>query len=360
MNFFAKTPWAALLLCIIPASIPRTSCAATGLIPAPDSPVAVIGGKAIRYADVPPEVQQKLDLLQQQYESQVQELTLGTARTRAAFIAAQTGALVDTRVLEMEAAARKTTPAALLEKLTTADVTAAEMHAFYDSQKSQIGQPYENVEPQLRQFLQRQAAERTKRNYLDSLRAKHHASILLEPMREHIEAKGPQRGPDDAPVTIVEFSDFQCPFCARLEPVLARILKNYPSQVRLIYRNMPLPTLHPDATNAAAAAVCAGQAGKFWEMHDTLFAEQSSLNLDALREKAKRLGLDSQQFNHCLDSGQALAALKSDEQASQTLGLSATPVTFVNGRFVNGAVSYEELAALVEDELHRAPPVARR
>jgi protein-disulfide isomerase len=172
---------------------------------------------------------------------------------------------------------------------------------------------------------------------------------------------GPERGPHDAVVTIVEFSDFECPFCGRFTPVLQRVLAAYPTQVRLIFRNFPLRSVHQNAEKAAEAAACAAVQGKFWEMHDVLFAEQNSLSLGALKEKAKRIGLDTQAFDDCLDSGEGTRAVDQDGEAGVELGLSSTPTSFINGRYVNAALSFEELSALIDDELQRAAaPRARR
>jgi protein-disulfide isomerase len=123
--------------------------------------------------------------------------------------------------------------------------------------------------------------------------------------------------------------------------------------VRLVYRYFPIASLHPQAQKAAEAAACADRQGKFWPMHDTLFAEQGALDVEALKEKAARLGLDSGRFAACLDSGAAAPAVAADIAAGQDLGIDATPGSFVNGRFVNGAVTLEEMKRLVEDELRR-------
>jgi protein-disulfide isomerase len=327
------------------------SCGA-GQLPA-DAPIANIDGHVIPYSDLQPSVQEQLKALQDQFDTQMLQLSLSTERARAEIISTQAGNLLNNRLLAKEARTRQTSMAALVDAIKIPAVTDAQIHAFYDSHASQIGKPFEGVEAQIKQFLRRQADEEAKRRYFDSLRSKYKASLTVEPMREQIEASGPQRGRAGAAVTIVEFSDFQCPYCGRLEPILAEIQKAYPTQVRLIYRHMPLTNMHPDAANAAAAAVCADKQGKFWEMHDLLFVEQSSLSIGALKEKGRRIGLDTTQFDHCLDAGEAEATLKADEAAYLKLGLSATPVSFVNGRFVNGAVSYDELSAIVEDELHR-------
>jgi protein-disulfide isomerase len=106
--------------------------------------------------------------------------------------------------------------------------------------------------------------------------------------------------------------------------------------------------------------VCANNQGKFWEMHDTLFAEQNGLGIAALKEKAKRLGFDTQQFDACLDNEQGSPPVAADVKAAEMLGLESTPASFVNGRFVNGAVSFEEMSAMINDELRRELPTVRR
>jgi protein-disulfide isomerase len=137
-------------------------------------------------------------------------------------------------------------------------------------------------------------------------------------------------------------------------------LKKYPTQVRLIYRHYPLTGLHPNAQKSAEAAVCAQNQGKFWEMHDLLFVEQAYLTIDALKEKAKRLGLDTAIFGECLDSGKSADAVRLDAEAGQKLGITGTPATFVNGRLIHGTATFDELSAVIDDELRRAAPTARR
>ena len=281
-------------------------------------------------------------------------------RTRQAYIEKEAGKLVDSRVLELEAAARKTTAPALVTAVKASPVSDEQVRAFYDSQKAQIPQSFEQISPKIKEYLQSQAVEKAKRTYLDSLRAKYRATVAVEPLREAVGVSGPERGPASARVTIVEFSDFECPYCGRFTPVLKQVLAAYPTQVRLVYRYMPISSIHPDAQKAAEAAVCANDQAKFWEMHDTLFSEQSTLDVASLKEKAKRLGLDSDKFDSCLDSGQAAALVKSDLSEAQRLGLEATPASFVNGRFVDGAVTFDQMTALINDELRLPPPTAHR
>lgn len=343
---------------IVSLSLIATCSAAAD--PAADSAVATIKGQAISYSALQPRIQASLDNQEQQHDLQVKRLNASFLRTRQAYIEKEAGRLVDNRVLELEAAARKTTAAALMSAVKPAPVSDDQMHAFYDSQKAQIPQPFEQISPKIKEFLQSQAVEKANRSYLNSLRAKYGAAVIVEPLREVVGTSGPERGPESAPITIVEFSDFECPYCGRFTPVLKRVLAAYPTQVRLVYRYMPISSIHPEAQKAAEAAVCANDQAKFWEMHDTLFSEQNTLDVASLKEKAKRLGLDSNKFDSCLDSGQAAALVKSDLNEAQRLGLEATPASFVNGRFVDGAVTFDQMTALINEELRLPPRTAHR
>jgi protein-disulfide isomerase len=323
-----------------------------------DLVVATIDKQSISNQDLEIRAASKLAALQSRYESQSRRLNLGLARSRQEYKERELGALLDERALALESKARHSTGDALLAALTAAPVGEAQMHAFYT--ENQIQQPFGAVAGQIKDYLDKRATEEARRSYLDSLRAKFHAAISLEPLREPVTASGPARGAANAPVTIVEFSDFQCPFCGRFEPVMESVLKHYPAQVRLIYRNLPLSSLHPEAQKAAEAAVCAQDQGKFWEMHDLLFAEQGSLNVESLKEKARRLRLDSKTFDDCLDSGKSAAAIAVDADAAEQLAIDATPTSFVNGRYITGAINEAELTAVINDELRRVGSRAPR
>jgi len=345
---------------LIALSLSLFATCAVAAEPAASSPVATIKGQTISYSALQPQIQGNLDNQEQQHELQIARLNASFLRTRQAYIEKEAGKLVDNRVLELEVAARKTTAPALMSAVKAAPVSDDQVRAFYDSQRAQIPQPFEQISPKIKEYLQNQAIEKANRAYLDSLRAKYRATITIEPLREAVGISGPERGPESAPITIVEFSDFQCPYCGRFTPVLKQVLAAYPTQVRLVYRYMPISSIHPDAQKAAEAAVCANDQAKFWEMHDTLFSEQSSLDVASLKEKARRLGLDGNKFDECLDSGQASARVKSDLNEAEHLGLEATPASFVNGRFVDGAVTFDQMTALINDELRLPPPTAHR
>jgi protein-disulfide isomerase len=321
--------------------------------PSDDTPVAIIGEKSVSYAELRAQTDTVLGSQQRQYDTQRRRLDVTFARARQSLIETELGKLIDAKVLELEAVAGHTTPAALLTAIKPAAIAESESKAFYDARKDQIEQPYEAVAAQIRQHLQAQADEKASRRYLDSLRTKYHATTSLEPLREPVATTGPQRGAAGAAVTIVEFSDFECPFCARFTPVLAQLQSRYPGKVRVVYRYFPLASIHPDAQKAAEAAVCADRQGKFWPMHDALFADQTALGIAQLKATASRLGLDVPRFDECLDGGAGAAVVAADQAAGEDLAIASTPSSFVNGRFVKGAWTFDQMQTLVEDELRR-------
>lgn len=175
-----------------------------------------------------------------------------------------------------------------------------------------------------------------------------------EPARVAVATAGhAAHGPADAPVTIVEFADFECPFCGGLFSTLKMIELAYPGKVRVVYRHFPLTKIHPYAQKAAEAAVCAGEQGRFWEMHDSLFRSQRDLGVESLKRRAKELGLDVTAFDVCLDSGRTAARIKEDATDATKAGVRGTPTLFINGRMLLGNQPVE-LRAIIDDELARA------
>ncbi len=158
------------------------------------------------------------------------------------------------------------------------------------------------------------------------------------------------RGPADAPVTIVEYSDFQCPFCARVQPTLEQIEETYGDRVRRVFKHLPL-RIHPDAPGAAAASEAAHRQGKFWEMHDKIFVSQRDLGDATYRRFAEELGLDIARFDEDRASAAVKQRIERDEQEAQRLGVSGTPAFFINGRFLSGAQPFDAFKRVIDEEL---------
>jgi protein-disulfide isomerase len=168
-----------------------------------------------------------------------------------------------------------------------------------------------------------------------------------------ISADGPSKGPADAPVTILEFSDFQCPYCKQAAVTLKPLLESYGENVRLIFKQMPL-AIHADAFKAAQASVCASEQGKFWEFHDRLF-RSTDLSESALNVYALELGLNIPEFTSCLTSEDSAAAVRKDMQEANRVDIQGTPTFFVNGRIVRGLKSTAEFKSVIEQALKDQP-----
>jgi protein-disulfide isomerase len=350
----AKMSLAAALACLA-SSLASVGGAQpdSGVATVPDrSVIATVDGKPVTSDDIVAQHRDAFDELKDQHDQKVHLLDLKYASSYHDLIQKNLDDFLDRRALELEAAARHTTPEKVLEDVKAPVVTDAEAHALYEAHKDQVHQTFEQVEGQIRQVLASQHNEAATRSFYEGLRAKYHIASQLPPYRVSVAATGPVRGRADAPITIVEFGDFECPFCREAEASLQTVIDKYPKDVRLVFRHMPLADLHPNAVEAARAAICADQQGKFWEMHDAMFKDQSALGADALKTTASHLGLDSQRFATCLDNAADTSrVLGDDTRAAAELGVNSTPYFFIDGRPVRGMVPPEQFEKIIEDEL---------
>ena len=167
----------------------------------------------------------------------------------------------------------------------------------------------------------------------------------------------PTLGPSDAAVTIVEFTDYDCPFCRRhYQQTFTRLMAAYGDRVRYVVRHFPLVSLHPDAAKAAEAAECANRQGLFWEYHDFLLRQATVLDAPSLKRYATEVGVDTDGFDRCLDEGASAAAVQEDLREGFRNGVRGTPSFFINDQFLSGAVPYEAFAAYVDAALDRPNP----
>jgi len=234
-------------------------------------------------------------------------------------------------------------------------VTEADARTYYDKHKKQIqaetSRPFDQIKGQLIAALQKQQDVERREQMMAKLKAQEPVKILLVQPRVKVESAGnPSTGGKDAPVTIVEFSDFQCPFCRAAETAVKTVKDKYGDKIRIVYLDFPLG-MHAHAMDAARAGRCAGEQGKFWELHDAMFADQSKLAPADLKADAKRLGLDTKAFDTCFDANKYDASIHKDMSQGQALGVTATPTFFVNGRQILGAQPAEQFEQIIDEEL---------
>jgi protein-disulfide isomerase len=224
---------------------------------------------------------------------------------------------------------------------------------YYDQHKDRFRNlPFEKVAPAVKRQLTGQKQVAAMQEYSKGLRDEIGFENVLEPPRFEIANVGPSLGPDDAPITLVEFSDYECPFCKAAEPVMKQVLERYPTQVRLVFRQFPLDS-HPKARPASEAALCANEQGKFWEFHRKLFEKAPQIEADKLPAIAEEVGLDRAKFEECVQARRFEAQVAADVDAGKKASVAGTPAFFVNGVPVSGGRSADDFAKAINAELTR-------
>jgi protein-disulfide isomerase len=270
--------------------------------------------------------------------------------------------LITRTLIEKEAEARGVAPDELDRSEVVAKVSVSddELRSVYAANKARLGNKSEaEGMAQVRQALLQQRQSERRNAFAKELRGRYDVKVTLEPYRVAVEpGDAPTRGNPDAPVTIVEFEDFQCPFCARARPTVKRVRETYGDKVRFVFRHFPLD-FHPDAQKAGEAAACAGEQGRFWQMHDWMWENTQKLGVAELKANAQAVGLDAAAFASCLDSGRYADLVERDIRAGQGYGVSGTPAFFINGRPLIGAQPFESFQQVIDDELARAAGTTR-
>lgn len=300
-------------------------------------PVAVIAGQTIYADELLPRVQAQLR--NQEYELKSRALEN----------------LIDQKLLEAEAKKKGIAVGQVLEQEVDAKVAEpieAELKAAYQSQKDRPNPPFEEVKAQLQQALKQAKLQEAGQQFLKHLREQAGVSVLLRPPKVEVGYDAARlRGNPWAPVIIVEFADFQCPFCRQAQPTLRDLLAKYKGRVSLGFRDFPLRGIHAQGQLAAKASRCAGEQGKFWEYHDLLFANPDKLKRDGLVEHARSLKLDEKQFDSCLSSGKYEARIEEDLQEGIRAGVAGTPGFFINGSFLNGIQPEAAFDGMIQAEM---------
>jgi len=326
---------------------PAAPCG-VGLDVAPESAVATVNGKAIPCSELFALTQPLALSAQAEFREELRGMhKQGLAN------------MIDERLLQEAADAKKQTISEFVAStLTIQPATPEEAKAFYDQAVAQ-GEtlpPLEQITEELMGFLNERKQKAELETFRNSLRAKADIQMSLPtvvPPKFTVDATGPSQGPDTALVTIVEFSDYECGFCGKAEPTIHKVLEEYGDKVRLVYRDYPLPN-HTNAPKASEAAHCAGVQDKFWEMHGLLFQNQRALGIEALKGYATTIGVDSEQFVACLDSGEMKPVVIASMEEGEKLGVNGTPAFFVNGRLLSGAQPFARFKEVIDYELAAA------
>jgi protein-disulfide isomerase len=263
--------------------------------------------------------------------------------------------LVAQELLKQEAAARRITPEQLEQQEVTAkagEPSDAEIQQVYDANKAQLqGQTLEAVKPRIVEFLKEQKGGARKAQYIEELKAKYKTVVNLKaPVVEVGTGGRPEKGPKDAPITLIVFSDYECPFCRRAEPTVEQVLKTYEGKIRYVFRDYPLP-FHSKARPAAVAANCAIPHGKYWEFNQKLFT--GDLGPEGYKKIAGELGIDQKKFDECVAKNDQKSIDKDMEDGS-AVGVNGTPAFFINGRMLSGAQPFEAFKEIIDQELAQA------
>jgi protein-disulfide isomerase len=258
---------------------------------------------------------------------------------------------IDDQLLEMQAKKEGITLDELIKQHIAVHVpepTEDQLRFYYEGVQTEDS--YESARSHIIDTVRELRTKKARDAYVAELRGQYGVVIELAQPSAHVDvADAPRLGSEKAPVQIVEFADYECPYCQKVNEDLARIREQFPNQVSLVYKDFPLP-MHPLAAKAAVAARCAGAQGKFWEYHDSLF-ETKRLQMSDLKQQAAALKLDPVRFNQCLDSGEQIATIKKDIQEAQRMGLQGTPSFFINGHFMSGSIGFAKLRETVMQEL---------
>jgi protein-disulfide isomerase len=309
--------------------------------------LAVLDGKVVTLADLERKESAKLlSARDQYYKAQREALDV----------------FIDDDLLERQAQLEKLTVQQLLDKHVmnqVKDPTEDQLEVYYEG--LQTDQPFPAVRDKILDTIRQHRITKIRKEYLHSLRNQANLQVLLaSPSVDVALGNAQTRGMQKAPVLVIEFADYECPYCQKIAPDMKKLGEDYSGKVLFAFKDFPLP-MHKRAEKAAEAAQCAALQNKFWDYHDLLFAKGNGLEVPQLKEYARTLHLDSAAFDQCLDSGETASTVKQDLEQGQKVGLTGTPSFFVNGHFFSGAASYATIREIVDQQLtYLTAPEKRR
>jgi protein-disulfide isomerase len=320
-----------------------SSTAEAASVPTPKV-VAQVGGKPIAWDEMEKKASNRLATVRQdEYEARLEALN----------------ELVYERLLADAAAKHKLSTDGLLRNEVDAKVTpvtAGEVEAVYDANKARVvGRPKAEVLVDIERQMNRQRRAEREDAFRAELLAQGQVKIELEAPRFAL-AFGPTtptRGPEQAPITLVEFSDYQCPYCHQAQKAVEEVMKKYQGKVRFVHGEYPLPQ-HPRAFAASQASRCAGEQGKFWEYHQNLLSQAGDYEEAELLARGKVIGIDTAKLDACLASDRFDAAINDGRRIASEAGVNSTPTFFINGKKYRGARHVEGFSEVIDAELARA------
>jgi predicted DsbA family dithiol-disulfide isomerase len=259
---------------------------------------------------------------------------------------------IDEQLLEEKAQAEHLSVEQLLQRDVVSritDPTEDQLKVYYEGVDTE--EPFASVRDKILAHIHDTRVSKARAEYLKELHNQFSVLIMLSPPSAQVSLDGAQiRGPQNAPVTVVEFADYECPYCQQIHGDLKKLQQQFEGKMAFAFKDCPLP-MHRHAVKAAEAARCAGDQGAFWEYHDLLFEKGGKLELSQLKDYARTLKLDGARFDKCLDAGEEAAAVQKGLHDAKELGITGTPSFFINGHFVSGTVKYEDLRDMVGREL---------
>jgi len=243
----------------------------------------------------------------------------------------------------------------LEENLAVPEPSEAEIAKVMAQYRSRLAKEDDAARKQVVDYLKQQGAQGAALDLQRRLAEAAGVEIFLDPPRVQpiIDGPSPSRGPADAPIVLIEYTDFQCPFCGRVQPTLETLRERYGDSIRMVFKNLPL-AMHQQAQFAAEASLCAGDQDGFWPMHDWLFANHTAISRETILAQATEQGLDVDALNACLDEGTHAAQVEADMKEAGSFGITGTPGFVVNGRILTGAQPLENFIKVIDDELRRA------
>ena len=335
------------LFACAPAKKEAVAPAATGSAPATEAvstgtPIATLNGQPITDEDVRKTVGAKLAQA---------EMDLYDVREQGV------KQIVENKLLEQEAQRQAISRDDLVKKEITDKVVVSdkEIGKFFNENKDNMqGKKLDEVKENIRSYLFRQEHQKYYGKLVDGLKKKSDFAMLIKAPKLEIDEgeNAAALGPKDAPVKVVEFTDYQCPFCSRSRPTVNQILDTYKGKVRYVLKDFPL-SFHKDSLKAHESAYCAGDQGKYWEMNKKIWANQKAIGADDLKKYAQELKLDKKKFDDCLDSDKYGDKVRKNQQQGESVGVNGTPAFFINGRLLSGARPFDNFKEIIDAELSR-------